>query len=172
MKKEWDDMQGWMTQQDNRAEPFFYTYPELPPRFHRWRSISRFLCLARLWVGNAALLGLLAVGALHWLFGRPISDGTLAVFVLLFGLSFILWWVFRLLQMTPRLYWHCPVCRERFPYYKPVRYSDRLVGEDCLRELKFRRIPYIQPKSCSLILPSECPYCGKKFFVYRKEEKE
>ena len=47
-----------------------------------------------------------------------------------------------------------------------------ITGEDCLRELKFRRIPYVQPKFCSLILPSECPYCGKKFFAYREEEKE
>lgn len=78
---------------------------------------------------------------------------------------------FRLLQLTPRLYWHCSVCRERFPYYKPTRYGNHLVGEDCLRELKFRRISYVQPKFCSLILPSECPYCGKKFFEYRKEEK-
>lgn len=169
MKREWDDMQEWMTLRDNRAGPFFYTYPELPPRFRRWCGISRFLCLAGFWTGGIAALGLLVVGVLHWLFGRPASDGTLAVFALLSGLSFLLWWVFRLLQLTPRLYWHCPVCRERFPYYKPVRYGNRLVKEDCLRELKFRRIPYVQPKSCSLILPSECPYCGKKFFAQRKK---
>mgnify|MGYP002509917488 CR=1 FL=1 len=165
-------MQEWMTRRANRARPFSYAYPELPPQFRRWRGISRLLCLAGFWTGSIAALGLLAAGALHWLFGRPASDGTLAVIALLSGLSFILWWVFRLLQLTPRLYWHCPVCRERFPYYKPTRYGDHLVGEDCLRELKFCRIPYVRPRFCSLILPSECPYCGKKFFEYRKEEKE
>lgn len=172
MKRNWDDMQEWTTQRTNLAEPFFCTYPELPPQFRRWCGISKFLCLAGVWAGGIAALGLLVVGVLHWLLGRPASDGTLAVFALLSGLPFLLWWVFRLLRLTPRLYWRCPVCRERFPYYKPVRYSDHLVREDCLRELKFRRIPYVQPKFCSLILPSECPYCGKKFFAYREEEEE
>ena len=172
MKKEQDDMREWMTQRANRAQPFSYTYPELPPRFRRWCGISRFLCLAEFWSGNIAALSLLVMGVLHWLLGRPASDGTLAVFALLSGLFFVLWWAFRLLRLTPRLYWHCPVCRERFPYYKPARYSVHLAKEDCLRELKFRRIPYVQPKFCSLILPSECPYCGKKFFAYREEEKE
>ena len=78
-------MREWMTQRANRAQPFSYTYPELPPRFRRWCGISRLLCLAGFWTGSITALGLLAVGALHWLFGRPASDGTLAVFALLSG---------------------------------------------------------------------------------------
>lgn len=74
-----------MTRRANRAQPFSYAYPELPPQFRRWRGISRLLCLAGFWTGSIAALGLLAAGALHWLFGRPASDGMLAVIALLSG---------------------------------------------------------------------------------------
>lgn len=165
LKQQSDDMLEWMTQRNNRAQSFPYTYPQLPPLFRRYCRISKFLYLARFWTGIMWMLGLLAVGVLHWLFGRSASDGTTAVCILLSILFLVLWYVIRLLQLTPRLYWHCPVCQGKFPYYKPARYRDNMVQEDCLRELKFLHIPYVQPKFCLLILPSECPYCRKKFFA-------
>lgn len=43
LKREWGDMQEWMTQRSNRAGPFFYTDPELPPQFQSWCGLNGFL---------------------------------------------------------------------------------------------------------------------------------
>lgn len=168
MSKPTDDMREWAAQRNNRAQPFPYTYPQMPPQFRRCKCISKFLLLAEYVADVIAMLSLLAVGVLHWLFGGSITDGAVVVCALLFMLTFPLWFLFRLLRCTPRLYWHCPGCKEKFPYYKPVRYRDVLVHEECLREMKFLHIPYVQPKLCPLIIPSECPYCRKKFWAQEK----
>ncbi|MDE6455257.1 MAG: hypothetical protein K2L38_04975 [Dysosmobacter sp.] len=76
-------------------------------------------------------------------------------------LSFLARWM----RHTPGWFWRCPSCRQPFPCYTPDGKLDALRERDCLAGLRRLRIEVVKTKFCPLVIPSECPWCRRKFFA-------
>ena len=171
MKRWTDDMADWRLRQENLARPFPYVYPQMPPRLRRCCAFTRTLlllewgCLILMALSGAALCGVLLVrgeGAFSacWDGSALFALGTAA-----FVLSIPLGAVCRALRHTPKFFWRCPCCGLPFSYYAPPFLGmDVLRAADCVYAMKDRRIRYVKPKFCPLVVPSLCPECGAKFF--------
>lgn len=160
MNDQMDDFTVWRIRKDHLKEPFPYVFPDLPPRFRRLRALSRGVFLMQLGSSVVAIAGLLLSGI--FFFGRetePPAFLEATVFCSIF-LAFL----FTLLRFLPGIFWRCPCCKTKFPYYVPARYSDALRGKACISALEVQRIFFFKPRCCPLIFPSVCPVCKRKFF--------
>lgn len=168
MKRNDDDFAAWRVQQENASKPFLYVFPQMPPRFRRCCAFAKAVFLIQ-WGGFAVFaLGsmILFVPAVVWDMdmsaltnGRPL----LSLLVLAAAVSLLLYFLAFPFRYTPKLYWRCPCCGCRFPYYVLTR-GDRLREKECLFNLKGQHIKYAKLRFCPLIIPSVCPECKMKFF--------
>ena len=165
LKRETDDFTEWSRNRANRAKPYPYVFPQMPPRFRRCCGLMRALLLLEyaFWA-TFALSCLAAIGPCI----RQEAPGPLlsAGILLTVPLAMVFWFLLRL----PRFFWRCPCCGQPFPYCVPTRGGHEWRNKDCLNELKFKRIPYHRPRLCPLAFPSSCPECGEKFFEMGKEK--
>lgn len=161
MKYKTDDFTDWHICQAHLREPFPYRYPDLPPRFRLCRAVSRGIFLLQYGSEAALFAGLLAGGVFLYVLRRETSPPLLGVVVLL---SVFLAFLFTALRFLPRVFWHCPCCKTRFPYYRPARGPDFLEEKDCLLAMDHLRIPHHKFRCCPLVFPSVCPECKQKFF--------
>lgn len=155
-----DDMQDWRIQKSHEAEPYPCRYPALLPCLSRRRTAMRTLQILQNTLCAAWFLSLFSC-AFFLKLEHPPALLTLLVLGLPIPLLICL-----VLRFLPELFWHCPVCKQPFPYYIPGRGlpRDRIRHKDCLEEILNQHIPYDKPKFCPLIVPSECPQCHKKFY--------
>lgn len=66
------------------------------------------------------------------------------------------------------MFWHCPFCRQPLPYYAPDGKHEEMREQECCHTLRHLRIGYVKTKLCPLVLPSECPWFRRKFFVIER----
>lgn len=167
MKQEEDDFTAWRSQKENQVSPFPHVYPDMPPRFRRCRRFTQALFLLE-WVSLLALIaGLLLEGAVI-LFRRietPMGDQEALAAGLMLLVLLPLYFLTRWLRHTPRLFWHCPFCRQPFSYYAPDGKREEMREKECYYTLRHLRIEYVKTKLCPLVIPSECPWCRRKFFA-------
>ena len=164
MKREEDDFSAWRQRQKNQAAPFFYVYPQMPPRFRWCRRFAQALFVVEwgacwmFFLGSIPILFLVAVVPL--LQGK--EAGTLPVnyLLLLLPLRFLARW----LRHTTKFFWHCPCCGQPFPYYAPDGRHEEMREKECYHTLWQLRIGYVKTRLCPLVIPSECPACKRKFF--------
>ena len=149
----------WSARQANAKEEYPFTYPAMPKKFQTLRRLSRALLLLQR--GTGLLMALSMAGAAACVLPQRDIPAGLALLVLISPFLFL---GGTLLRFLPGLFWRCPCCGARFPHYWPTFYRDELREKDCLREMDFQRIAWVRPRLCSLIFPSVCPNCGKKFF--------
>lgn len=79
-----------------------------------------------------------------------------------------LYFLTRWLRYTPGMFWHCPFCRQPLPYYAPDGKHEEMREQECCHTLRYLRIEYVKTKLCLLVLPSECPWFRRKFFVIER----
>lgn len=84
--------------------------------------------------------------------------GSLLLLILFLGLAA------RQLRRTVRLFWRCPCCRRPFPCYTPEGRGEALRERECCEALLQTGIGAVKPRLCPLVIPSECPWCRRKFF--------
>ena len=164
MKRETDDLVEWSRGRANRAEPYPYVFPQMPPRFRRCCGLMRALLLLE--YGSAALFAVSCLVAVPYVHREAPPPVLSAVVLLSVPLAMLFWF----LQRIPRFFWRCRCCGQPFPYYAPTRGGDGWKNKDCLNKLNFKHIPYYRPRLCPLAVPSSCPECGKKFFEMKMEQ--
>lgn len=166
MRREQDDFTVWKRQQENRATPASFVYPQMPPRFRRCRRFAQALFVVEWGLLLTMFAGLLLGGAVMLFRGIEASWGDLEALItfLMCFVPLLLRFFIRLLRKTAKLFWRCPCCRQPFPYYAPDGRVDALREKDCYASLRHLRIPYVKTKLCPLVIPSECPSCRRKFF--------
>lgn len=166
MKREEDDFAAWRRQQENRATPSSYVYPQMPPRFRWCRRFAQTLFVVELGAFFVlCFMGLIAVPIVliqgearfldSWIF--PLMEPLLFTFL---PLGFLCRW----LRHTAKPLWHCPCCGQPFPYYAPDGRHEEMREKECYYTLWQMRIGYVKTKLCPLVIPSECPSCRRKFF--------
>lgn len=168
MKRNSDDFADWRIQQENLAKPFPYVFPQMPPRFRRCCVFAKAMFLTQWASFGFALLGSLILFVPVVVFRMELDSMVerAPLLVLLAGAVYpalILYLLLIPLRYTPRLFWRCPCCGCRFPYYVPTR-GDNLREKECLLNIKGQHIKYAKLKCCPLIIPSVCPECKMKFF--------
>ena len=168
MRRKEDDFAAYRQQQNNRAAPFSYIYPQMPPRFRWCRRFAQALFLIE-WGGFVALvLSNFPAGVVALLWGKKaLLEGVGAMAFLLSMVSFVLLplaFLARWLRHTAKLFWHCPCCGQPFPYYAPDGRHEEMRNRECCYTLRQMRIGYVKTKLCPLVIPSECPACRQKFF--------
>ena len=165
MRREEDDFTAWRRQQENRAAPFSYIYPQMPPRFRWCRRFAQTLFLIE-WGGFVTLvLSTLPMGVVALFWGKEaLLKGVMALLLtLLFFVLLPLAFLARWLRHTAKLFWHCPYCGQPFPYYAPDGRHEEMRNKECYYTLRQMRIGYVKTKFCPLVIPSECPACRRKF---------
>lgn len=167
MRREEDDFTVWRSRKENQASPFPHVYPDMPPRFRRCRRFTRTLFLLE-WASLLTLIaGLLLEGVVILFRGieKPMGDREALAAGLMLLVLLPLWFLIRWLRHTPRWFWHCPFCRQPLPYYAPDGRHEEMWEKECYYTLCHLRIGYVQTKLCPLVIPSECPWCRRKFFA-------
>ena len=167
MRQEKDDFTAWRRQQENRAVPASYVYPQMPLRFRWCRRFAQALFLIE-WGGFVTLvLSTLPMGVVALFWGKEaLLKGVMALLLtLLFFVLLPLAFLARWLRHTAKLFWHCPCCGQPFPYYAPDGRHEEMREKECYYTLRHLRIEYVKTKLCPLVIPSECPWCRRKFFA-------
>ena len=170
MRREEDDFTVWRQQQENRSTLPPYVYPDMPPRFRLCRRFTRALFLLE-WASLLALIaGLLLEGTAILFRGieTPMGDREALAAGLMLLVLLPLYFLTRWLRHTPGLFWHCPFCRQPFPYYAPDGKREEMREKECYHTLRYLRIEYVKAKLCPLVIPSECPACRRKFFAIER----
>jgi len=173
MRREEDDFAAYRQQQKNQAAPFSYIYPQMLPRFRWCRRFAQALFLLE-WASLLTLIaGLLLEGAVILFRGikTPMGDREAFAAGLMLLVLLPLYFLTRWLRHTPRLFWHCPFCRQPFPYCAPDGKREEMRNKECCYTLRQMRIGYVKTKFCPLVIPSECPACRRKFFELASEPK-
>ena len=170
MKQEEDDFAAWRSRKENQVSPFPHVYPDMPPRFRRCRRFTRTLFLLE-WASLLTLIaGLLLEGVVILFRGieTPMGDREALAAGLMLLVLLPLYFLTRWLRHTPRWFWHCPCCRQSFPYYAPDGRHEEMREKECYHTFRHLRIGYVKTKFCPLVIPSECPRCRRKFFAIEK----
>lgn len=160
-----DYLKKWRIQKNNEAQDFTYFFPKLPLFLRIQRAINRSLVLLQIFFATVFILGLCVSGVDEYFFN---IEQPMLLEITIFSMPMtIICILLRTIQSL--IIWRCPYCGIGFPYYSAGRRVRILKRKSVLYQMEGLKIEYDEPWCCSLVLPSVCPNCRKKFYKISKK---